>query len=89
MGLRVAALRAHRLQNIPQLLIHREPPLRLSLKPAFQGQPLGADGNGLLEQNEAIVDMLPLKRVGPLGRSLTIASEGRHPVKNNTCTSDA
>ena len=56
MGLRVAALRAHRLQNIPQLLIHREPPLRLSLKPAFQGQPLGADGNGLLEQNRPLAD---------------------------------
>ncbi|WP_206070927.1 hypothetical protein [Nodosilinea sp. P-1105] len=52
--------------------VDREPPLGLGLEPAFQRQPLGADGDGLLEQDEAIVDVFPLEGVGPLGRSSTI-----------------
>lgn len=81
LGLRVAALRSYRLQNIPQLLVHREPPLRLGLESIFQSQPLGADGDRLLEQDKVIVDVLPLKGVGPLGQSSTIAFKGWAPVE--------
>ena len=62
---RVAVLRTHRVPNLPQLSVDREPPLGLGLEPAFQRQPLGADGDGLLKQDEAIVDVLPLEALAP------------------------